>query len=106
MTQYGIGRAPLKKIDGKRYPVVAEVVVRLTHDLELYALDGTRYVTPRQDARLHISIERDGKEVAISTVALADVLRRLEDPTCPDAIDDDPDELAFQEELRQGVTAG
>ena len=105
MTQYGIGRAPLKKIDGRRYPVVAEVVVRLTHDLEAYALDGTRFVSPRKEARLHISIERDGKEVALSTVALADVLRELDAPDTADP-DNDPDEIAFQEELRQWVSAG
>jgi hypothetical protein len=106
VTRYGIGRGPLKKVDGKRYPVVAEVVVRLSHDLELYALDGTKFVRPQHEARLHVSIERDGKEVALGTVALADVLRKLDDPACPDAPEDDPDELAFQEELRQWVSAG
>ena len=103
MTTYCMARGPLKKIDGNRYPVVAEVVVRMTHALEPYALDGARYVTPQRDARLHISIERDGKQVAIARVALADVLRRLDDPACPDAPDDDPDEIAFQRELAAWV---
>lgn len=106
MTRYGIGRGPLRKIDGKRYPVVAEVVVRMTHDLECASVDGTRYAVPRTEARLHISIERDGKEVALGRVALADVLRKLDDPACPAAPEDDPAELAFQDELAAWVTGG
>lgn len=106
MTTYGIGRGALRKIDGKRYPVVAEVVVRMTHDLESYGLDGVRYHVPRREARLQISIERDGKQVAIGRVALADVLRKLDDPACPAAPEDDPEEIAFQRELAEWATGG
>lgn len=106
MTQYGIGRGPLKKVEGKRYPVVAEVVVRMTHDLECSSVDGALYDVPRKEARLHISVERNGKQVAIGHVPLADVLRKLDDPACPDAPDDDPAELAFQEELAAWVAGG
>ena len=63
-------RAPFRKVVGTTYPVVGEIVVRRTHDKELYAVDGTRYTTPHVEERLIITIERDGVKVGWAQVVL------------------------------------
>ena len=63
-------RAPFRKVVGKTYPIVGEVVVRRLHGKQLYASDGTRYTTPQVEERLIITIERDGKPVGWAQVAL------------------------------------
>ena len=93
-------RGPLRKIEGKTYPVIGEVVVRLTANMEMYDVDGHRFVKPHREERLEITFERDGKAVALGKVALNDVLRQIEDPNCAAALDADPEEQAFQRELR------
>ena len=63
-------RAPFRKIVGKTYPIVGEIVVRRTHSKEHHAVDGTRYTTPHVEERLIITIERDGVKVGWAQVVL------------------------------------
>ena len=42
-------RAPFRKIVGKTYPTVGEIVVQRTHDNQHYPIDGTPYTTPQRE---------------------------------------------------------
>ena len=81
-------RAPFRKIVGKTYPIVGEIVVRRMHGKQLYGIDGTRYTTPQVEERLIITIERDSKTVGWAQVAVpaapdpdAKPPRSADDPT-------------------------
>ena len=63
-------RAPFRKIVGKTYPIVGEIVVRRMHGKQLYGIDGTRYTTPQVEVRLIITIERGGEAVGWAQVAM------------------------------------
>ena len=91
-------RAPFRKVVGKTYPIVGEIVVRRTHGKEHYAVDGTHYPSPRLEERLIITIERDGIEVGWAQVALPPA----PDPnaTPPRSADDETIEAEIAELLR------
>jgi hypothetical protein len=62
-----------------------DVVVRLTSDLEDFDLAGHRYLQPTREDRLAIAIERDGKQVPVALLSVAEILDELDHPECDDA---------------------
>ena len=96
-------RAKLKRIVGNTYPVVGEAEARLTFHNQICDAHGDLYTSSKRDARLDISIERDGERVAYARFSVAEIVAHFLDPERA-PVTDPADDEAFIAELRGEVT--